>query len=101
TVPSANDMIAVLSTMYTETLGPWGLWLFYIGASATLYGTIFAATTGNSRIFADMFRVMGFFARGDYAARVRMRNRLIWFHLLVPVAFLLVFRSPVNMVKAG
>jgi Mn2+/Fe2+ NRAMP family transporter len=100
-VPSAHDMIAVLSTMYTETLGPWAVWLFYIGAIATLYGTIFAATAGNSRIFADMFRVMGFFERGDYRARVRMRDRLIWFHLVVPIVMLLVFRSPVNMVKAG
>jgi hypothetical protein len=87
--------------MYTETLGPWALWLFYVGAIATLYGTIFAATAGNSRIFADMFRVMGFFDRGDYRARVRMRDRLIWFHLGVPVVMLFVFQSPVTMVKAG
>lgn len=100
-VPSANDMIAVLSKMYTETLGAWALPLFYVGAIATLYGTIFAATAGNSRVFADMFRVMGFFPRGDYEARLRMRNRLVWFHLLVPVAMLFVFRSPVTMVKAG
>lgn len=100
-VPSANDMIAVLSKMYTETLGPWGLWLFYVGAIATLYGTIFAATAGNSRVFADMFRVMGFFPRGDYEARLRVRNRLVWFHLVVPVIMLFIFQSPVTMVKAG
>jgi hypothetical protein len=94
-------MITVLSKMYTETLGPAALWLFYVGAIATLYGTIFAATAGNSRVFADMFRVMGFYPRGDYAARMRMRNRLIWFHLVVPVLMYFVFRSPVTMVKAG
>src|SRR3989449_7710895 len=43
-VPAANDMIKVLSNIYTQTLGPWSLWLFYAGAIATLYGTIFAAT---------------------------------------------------------
>jgi hypothetical protein len=100
-VPSANDMISVLSRMYTETLGPAALWLFYVGAIATLYGTIFAATAGNSRVFADMFRVMGLYPRGDYPARLRMRNRLIWFHLVVPVLMYFVFRSPVTMVKAG
>lgn len=100
-VPSAKDMIVVLSRMYTETLGSAALWLFYIGAIATLYGTIFAATAGNSRVFADISRIAGFFARGDYVARVRVRNRFIWFHTLVPVALILAIESPVQMVKWG
>jgi manganese transport protein len=100
-VPSASDMIPVLSKMYTQTLGEWALWLFYIGAIATLYGTIFAATAGNSRVLADMLRLAGVFPRGDYAARVRVRNLIIWAHLIVPVILFLVFRSPVTMVKAG
>jgi manganese transport protein len=100
-VPSANDMIPVLSKMYTETLGPWALWLFYLGAIATLYGTIFAATAGNSRVLADMFRLAGAYERGDYASRVKYRKRIIWFHLIVPVILFFVFRSPVTMVKIG
>jgi manganese transport protein len=100
-VPSANDMIPVLSKMYTETLGPWALWLFYAGAIATLYGTIFAATAGNSRVLADVVRLAGFFPREDYAARVKWRNRIVCFLLVVPVVLLFTFRSPVNMVKAG
>ena len=100
-VPSAKDMIVVLSRMYTETLGSAALWLFYIGAIATLYGTIFAATAGNCRVFADITRIGGAFARGDYAARVRVRNRFIWFHVLVPVALILAIGSPVQMVKWG
>jgi Mn2+/Fe2+ NRAMP family transporter len=100
-VPSANDMIPVLSKMYTETLGPWALYLFYIGAIATLYGTIFAATAGNSRVLADMFRLAGKYERGDYASRVKYRRRIIWFHLIVPVLLFFLFRSPVTMVKIG
>jgi manganese transport protein len=100
-VPTANDMIPVLSKMYTETLGPWALWLFYLGAIATLYGTIFAATAGNSRVLADMFRLAGKYERGDYAARVKYRRRIIWFHLIIPVLLYFVFRSPVTMVKIG
>jgi amino acid transporter len=94
-------MIPVLSTMYTQTLGPWALWLFYIGAIATLYGTIFAATAGNCRVFADMTRMLGKFDRNDYAARVKYRKRFIWFHTIVPVILILSFQSPVYMVKAG
>jgi manganese transport protein len=100
-VPSANRMIPVLSNMYTQTLGPWALWLFYIGAIATLYGTIFAATAANSRLYADMFRLMGFFKRDDYAARVRYRQRLVWVLTVVPVALYYVFREPVTMVFIG
>jgi manganese transport protein len=100
-VPSANDMIPVLSKLYTETLGPWALPLFYVGAIATLYGTIFAATAGNSRVLADMFRLAGKFERGDYASRVRYRRLIIWFHLIVPVGLFFLFRSPVLMVKIG
>ena len=58
-VPAARDMIPVLSNIYTQTLGPWALWLFYAGAIATLYGTIFAATAAHSRMFADMCRLLG------------------------------------------
>jgi hypothetical protein len=94
-------MITVLSKLYTETLGPWSLPLFYLGAVATLYGTIFAATAGNSRVLADMFRLAGKFERGDYASRVKYRRLIIWLHLVIPVGLILFFRSPVIMVKVG
>jgi len=100
-VPSAKDMIPVLSKMYTETLGGWALCLFYAGAIATLYGTIFAATAGNSRVLADVVRLAGLFPRDDYASRVKWRNRIVCFLLVVPVILLFCFQSPVNMVKAG
>jgi manganese transport protein len=100
-VPKGMDMIPVLSNMYTQTLGQWALWLFYVGAIATLYGTIFAATAGNCRAFADMAGLLGGFRRDDYARRVIYRNRFIWIALIIPVVLFFVFQSPVNMVKAG
>ena len=100
-VPAAREMIPVLSNMYTQTLGPWALWLFYVGAVATLYGTVFAATAAHSRMYADMLRVMGFFRRDDYAARVRYRRRFVWFLTVVPVVLYWVFREPVAMVFIG
>jgi hypothetical protein len=100
-VPSAKDMIPILSRMYTETLGGWALWLFYAGALATLYGTIFAATAGNCRVLADIARIGGLFPRDDYAARVRWRDRFVWVHTFVPVLLLLIVGSPVQMVRWG
>ena len=100
-VPAAKDMIPVLSNMYTETLGPWSLPVFYVGAIATLYGTIFAATAAHSRVFADMARLLGAFDRHDYAARLRYRNRFVWFLTVTPAILYLGFQSPVLMVKIG
>ena len=100
-IPASREMIPVLSNMYTRTLGGWALWVFYAGAIATLYGTIFAATAAHSRLFADMFRIMGFFARDDYATRLRYRRRFVWCLTVVPVILFFLFREPVLMVFIG
>jgi manganese transport protein len=100
-VPAARDMIPVLSNLYTQTLGPWALWLFYAGAVATLYGTIFAATAAQSRMFADMVQILGGFPRADYARRLAWRRRFVVFLTVVPAGLFLLFESPVKMVVAG
>jgi manganese transport protein len=100
-LPEGNEMIAVLSKMYTETLGSWALWIFYVGACATLYGTIFAATAANSRVYSDMACLLGVFDRGDYAARVKWRNRFVCGLLLIPVALYFLKVDPSRMVKIG
>jgi Mn2+/Fe2+ NRAMP family transporter len=100
-VPRADDMIMVLSNMYTQTLGAWSLPLFYAGAIATLYGTIFAATAAESRVAADLCRLLGKFDKSDYQARIRYRRRFVWVLTCTSAAIFLIVRSPVNMVKAG
>lgn len=100
-VPRGNDMIQVLSTMYTETLGPWALWLFYAGAIATLYGTIFAATAAESRVAADLCRLLGKFEASDYPARLKYRRGFVWILACSSVILYFLVQSPVNMVKAG
>lgn len=100
-VPNASEMIAILSKMYTETLGEWARALFYAGAVVTLYGTIFASTAAHSRLFADMVRLLGHFDNGDFSARLKWRNRFVWFLAAIPALLFLIFQSPVAMVKAG
>lgn len=97
--PSA--MIATLSNIYTQTLGAWSLWVFYVGAIVTLYGTIFAATAANARVFADMARLMEAFRADDYARRKRYRDIFIVVLTAIPVALILFIKSPVKMVVAG
>src|SRR5215468_2790528 len=100
-VPKEGDMILTLSNIYTQTLGPWSRWLFYAGAIVTLYGTIFAATAANSRVFSDMLRLMGAFSADDAAARARYRNLFIVLLTVVPVGLIFIFTDPVHMVKIG
>lgn len=100
-VPSASDMIPTLSNIYTQTLGEWSLWLFYLGAIFTLYGTIFAATAAHSRVFSDMLRLMGAFRADDYRTRLKYRNAFVVILTVIPVALYLFFESPVKMVVAG
>jgi Mn2+/Fe2+ NRAMP family transporter len=82
-VPAARDMIPVLSNIYT------------------LYGTIVSMGAAQSRMFADMVRVLGGFAREDYARRLFWRRVFVYALVLVPAAFYFVFASPVKMVVAG
>jgi len=100
-VPAAGDMIKTLSNIYTQTLGEWSVWLFYLGAVVILYGTIFAATAAHSRLYADMMRLLGLFARGDYAARQRWRKRFLLVLALAPAVLFLFIQSPVWMVVMG
>lgn len=96
-----TEMISVLSNIYTQTFGGWAKWLFYAGAIVTLYGTIFAATAANSRVFADMMRLTGAFRSDDYATRVKFRNGYVIGSLIVPVCLFFYFQTPVKMVLAG
>ncbi len=96
-----TEMISVLSNIYTQTFGGWAKWLFYAGAIVTLYGTIFAATAANSRVFADMMRLTGAFRSDDYATRVKFRNGYVIGSLIIPVCLFFYFKTPVKMVLAG
>ena len=100
-VPASGDMIKTLSNMYTETLGTWSVWLFYVGAIVILYGTVFAATAAHSRLYADMMRLLGLFQREDYPARQRYRRVFLVLLALIPGIFFLFIQSPVWMVVAG
>src|SRR5204863_357222 len=77
--------VAVLSQIYTQTLGDWALWLFYLCVVVTLYGTIFASTAAHSRMMADLVRVAGLYRREDAERRLQWRNRFVVVLASVPV----------------
>jgi manganese transport protein len=100
-VPPDREMIVTLSNIYTQTLGEWALWIFYVGAVVTLYGTIFASTAAHARLFADAVRIGGGFAREDAASRLRWRTRFVVLLSIVPALFYWLLAAPVQMVVMG
>ena len=100
-VPSGHETVTILSRIYTETLGDWALWVFYLGVVVTLYGTIFAATAAHARLFADAVRLLGFYDRADATSRRRWRDRFVVALAAIPAFLYWVFESPVSMVVAG
>jgi manganese transport protein len=100
-VPAGSEMIPTLSKLYTQTLGGWALPLFYLGATVTLYGTVFAATAAHSRVYADFCRLLGLYARDDYDRRLAFRRGFVVLLTVFPASLFLLFESPVKMVVAG
>lgn len=101
-VPKGADMIPVLSNIYTQTLGGWAQYLFYIGAIIILFGTIVAATAGHARMCSDLMRIMGVFSHDDLRARNRWRDIFVVVLTVIPVCMFWIFgQAPVQMVTWG
>lgn len=100
-VPEGPEIIAVLSGIYTETLGPGGMGLFLTGAVAALFSTLFVACASSTRMFTDAFAQFGLLSYDDEATRRRWIAVLAW---ALPLSWTLLFlyvRSPLFMVAAG
>jgi len=61
-VNNAN-VVEQLSSMYTESFGTFGFWIFLSGAFMVLFSTMFVSTGANARLFADasrLYRILSF-----------------------------------------
>ena len=58
-VPDGINLVGALSTMYTETLGPWAGGVFLAGAFVVLFSTLFSALGAWTRAYADSFGQIG------------------------------------------
>ena len=96
--PTGKTMIQALSNMYTQTLGPWSLWLFGVGAFCILYSTTVAAIAAGARFLPDYLIEFGFVTRD----RVDLRRAIIrWYGVVAPFIGLGLyagFQRPVLMV---
>ncbi len=100
-VPEGYRMIAVLSRIFTETLGPWAETLFLVGAFTALYSTLFTATASWARVYGDAFGQLGWMKFDTIEERRRSIAIFSWIFPFAWCAFFLFFQSPVMMVILG
>ena len=67
--PDGLDTISMLSEMFTQTLGPWSLWLFGVGAFCILFSTMLSFIGGEARYIPDYVMELGYLKRQNAAAR--------------------------------
>ncbi len=101
TVPAKSELIVVLSTMYTQTLGPWANGVFLLGAFLVLFSTLFAALAASTRIYADAFCRFGWLDFADDKARARAIAMIAWVLPLMWATLFWKFRAPGLMVIIG
>jgi Mn2+/Fe2+ NRAMP family transporter len=100
-VPEGYAMIETLSRMYTESVGPTAKNIFLIGSFIVLFSTLFAALAIRTRVFSDLFGVLGWIDFSNMRVRLRtMRILAVVFPVLWTIAFLVV-KLPVLMVTIG
>ena len=67
--PDGLETISMLSGMFTQTLGPWSLWLFGVGAFCILFSTVLSFLGGEARYIPDYIMELGYLKRRNLAAR--------------------------------
>jgi manganese transport protein len=77
--PEGSETITALSHMFTETLGPWSLWLFAVGAFSILYSSSLAGVAGGARYIPDYLIELGFMSRD----RLDLRYGIIRLYCIV------------------
>lgn len=99
--PQGLETLRALSTMFTQTLGGWSLWLFGIAAFCILYSSVVGGFGGISRFAPDYLIEFG------YLDRASLRTRIKWIRGcggVLPIASAIlyfVFPSPVALLTVG
>ena len=98
--PEGLETIRVLSSMFTETLGAWSLWVFGVGAFFILFSTVLSAIGAGGRFIPEYLIELGIIDRAKVQRKLWIRGYV----LLIPVlSFVLymTFQSPVVLVTIG
>lgn len=100
-VPEGEQMVSVLSRIYTDAIGEWAGILFLVGAIATLGSTLWAGTPAWARMFTNFLATTGAIDWFDQTARIRWtRVFIIALPIIWGIAYLFI-QSPLIMVQIG
>jgi len=99
--PEKQDLVPMLSRMYTDTLGPWAENAFLIGALVVLFSTLLAALAAWSRLFSDAFGRFGWINFEDSRQR---KKSIAFLSIAFPTIWSLLyfaFQAPALMIIIG
>ena len=82
-IPENNEVVEVLSSIYTETIGPDAFYAFIACAFMVLFSTIFVSIASTSRILPDCLEIFGLVTLKD------TRTRYFWIRIFTVVLGLL------------
>jgi len=94
-------LIDTLAHMFLQSLGPWSLWLFLVGAFFVLFSTAFSATASNARLAADALTIFGLRKYEDDDARRRMVRAFCVGLPLYAALLYFIWEKPVLLVFIG
>ena len=98
--PDNNNMIEIISRIYTEVLGPWAKDFFLLGAFLVLYSTLLTWVGGDSRYITDNLIELGFIPDDD-TARLKSTKIIGYVWPVIFFALLMFFESPLTMIILG
>ena len=100
-VPHGNEVIETLALIYTQSLGPGIKTAYLIGGFFVLFSSLFATLGAWTRIFPDIFGVLGWIEFNDRASRNKTIATMAWIFPAIWVIAYLFIKLPVLMVLFG
>ncbi len=100
-VPKEDEMIKILSNMYTSTVGVWASTIFLGGAFFVFFSTFISAVATHSRTFTDIFEMIGWIKINSYKERMKYVGRLC---IIIPIICFTLYSligKPILMIIIG
>jgi Mn2+/Fe2+ NRAMP family transporter len=95
--PDGRQTLSVVSSIYTDGLGPQAAGLFLVGAFFVLVSTVLSGSAGASRMLADAMGLLGLIDASDYAVRLRYIRIFVVVSLVMYSVAYWLFENPPQM----
>ena len=95
--PDGRETLSVLSSIFTDGLGPQAAGLFMVGAFFVLVSTVLSGAAGASRMLADVMGLIGLIDTSDYSVRLRYIRIFVVVALLFYCIAYWLFENPPQM----